>query len=143
MEAVTVGRERIDVEDRERSVGLPEAARMLGVHEHTVRRYVKSGEIPSTFIAGRYRIKVDDIHDYIEGKERTPLAGADPQTIKMIGLKSQRRGFGFPDVITVDTDELARRFREAYNTAKMNRGAAAARATQTVLQLAQASKNDE
>jgi|SRR5215207_735311 len=139
-----VGRERIDVEERERSVGLPEAARMLGVHEHTARRYVKSGEIPSTFIAGRYRIKVGDIQDYIEGKERSPLAGVEPQTIKMIGLESERRGFGLPEIITVDTDELARRFREAYNTAKMNRKAAAAHAAQTVLELAQqASKNDE
>jgi len=137
------GRERIHVEDRDRSVGLPEAARMLGVHEHTVRRYVKSGEIPSTFIAGRYRIKVGDIQDYLKGKARAPLAGADPQIIKMTGLDSERRGFGLPDIITVDTDELARRFREAYNTAKMNRGAAAARATQTVLELLQASKNDE
>src|SRR5215218_4047221 len=138
------GRERIHVEDRDRSVGLPEAARMLGVHEHTVRRYVKSGEIPSTFIAGRYRIKVGDIQDYLKGKERAPLAGADPQIIRMIGLQSERRGFGLPEVITIDTDALARRFREAYNTAKMNRGAAAARAAQTVLELAQqASKNNE
>jgi excisionase family DNA binding protein len=43
---------------------LPEAAHELGVSEKTVRRYVKSGELPASFIGGAYRISELDLKKF-------------------------------------------------------------------------------
>ena len=47
-----------------------ESARALHVHEKTIRRRIRSGEIPATWIPGRSgkegRIREEDIKKYIE-----------------------------------------------------------------------------
>ncbi len=47
-------------------VKLSVLARRLDVSEHTARRYVTSGRLPSSFIGGRYWVSEDDLSRYIE-----------------------------------------------------------------------------
>jgi excisionase family DNA binding protein len=53
--------ERKDVEPR--AVGLPEAARLLGVSQHTVRKHVRQKMIPSIRIGRRVLIPMQTIND--------------------------------------------------------------------------------
>ncbi len=51
---------------------IPEVARRLDVSEKTVRRYIKSGALPSTFIGGAYRVTEEDLEGYIRRAEVKP-----------------------------------------------------------------------
>jgi excisionase family DNA binding protein len=51
---------------------IPELARRLDVSEKTVRRYVKAGALPSTFIGGAYRVTEEDLKDFVRRAEVTP-----------------------------------------------------------------------
>jgi excisionase family DNA binding protein len=45
---------------------IPELARQLDVSEQTARRMVKDGRIPSVFVGGAYRVKEEDLRNYLE-----------------------------------------------------------------------------
>lgn len=48
-----------------------EIAQTLKVNIVTVRRWIKSGKLPATFLAKEYRIKKTDFDDFInKGKKR-------------------------------------------------------------------------
>lgn len=59
---------------------IPEVARRLDVSEKTARRYVKSGEIPSAFIAGTYRVSEEGLAEYLRSAEVKPGKGRAPNT---------------------------------------------------------------
>ncbi len=46
---------------------IPEVARRLDVSEKTARRYIRRGELPSTFIGGAYRVSEEDLASYQKG----------------------------------------------------------------------------
>ncbi len=46
---------------------IPEVARRLDVSEKTARRYIRSGELPSAFIGGAYRVSEEDLASYQKG----------------------------------------------------------------------------
>jgi excisionase family DNA binding protein len=45
---------------------LPNAAQRLGVSEKTVRRYIKSGALPSLFVGNAYRVHPDELDAFVE-----------------------------------------------------------------------------
>lgn len=45
---------------------LPEVAQRLNVSEKTVRRYVKAGVLPSSFIGNAYRVSEEAIDEYLQ-----------------------------------------------------------------------------
>lgn len=49
-----------------RFVGIGEAARRLGVSNDTIRRRIKSGELPATLFARAYRIELSDVDALID-----------------------------------------------------------------------------
>jgi excisionase family DNA binding protein len=51
---------------------LPEVARRLDVSEKTARRYVRSGELPSVFIGGAYRVSESDLAEFLERAKVDP-----------------------------------------------------------------------
>ncbi len=54
---------------------IPDAAQRLELSEKTVRRHVKSGELPSVFIGGVYRISEEGLEAFIESRRvEGPLA---------------------------------------------------------------------
>jgi excisionase family DNA binding protein len=56
---------------------IPEVAYKIGVSEKTARRYVKSGELPASFIGGAYRVSDADLEKFLEGARFKPgKAGA-------------------------------------------------------------------
>lgn len=56
--------------DEPRFLTLPEASRRVGLSIDTIRRRVKDGSIPSIFLAGKYRIRVDHLDAWAEGHTR-------------------------------------------------------------------------
>lgn len=46
---------------------IPEVARRLDISEKTARRYIRSGELPSAFIGGAYRVSEEDLASYKKG----------------------------------------------------------------------------
>jgi excisionase family DNA binding protein len=54
---------------------LPDVARRLDVSEKTARRYVKSGELPSVFIGGAYRVSEVDLEAFLSRARVTPGGG--------------------------------------------------------------------
>jgi excisionase family DNA binding protein len=48
---------------------LAEVADELGIAESTCRRYIKSGEIPSLFVGGRYRVRREVLDEYLRAAE--------------------------------------------------------------------------
>ncbi len=64
---------------------LPAVAEYLGVSLDTARRYVRRGEIPSTFIGGAYRVSEEDLQAFVEsrrskpGKGRAPVVSGPPE----------------------------------------------------------------
>ncbi len=51
---------------------LPEVAQRLGVSEKTARRYVKAGSIPSVFVGNAYRVREEDLEEYMRRAQVTP-----------------------------------------------------------------------
>lgn len=47
---------------------LPAVAEYLGISLDTARRYVKQGEIPSTFIGGAYRVQEEDLQAFVASR---------------------------------------------------------------------------
>jgi excisionase family DNA binding protein len=55
------------------TLSIPEAARLVGVSEKTVRRQVARGRFPHVRIGGRIRIPVDVVHRWLEEQARAGL----------------------------------------------------------------------
>jgi excisionase family DNA binding protein len=72
---------------------IPEVARRLDVSEKTVRRYIKSGELPSVFIGGAYRVSEEDLETFLDNARVTPGSGYPK------GPASPSREPSFNDVI--------------------------------------------
>ena len=51
---------------------LPQVARRLGVSEKTARRYIKAGTIPSAFVGNAYRVREEDVEEYMRQAQVTP-----------------------------------------------------------------------
>ncbi len=51
---------------------LPQVAHRLGVSERTARRYIKAGTIPSVFIGNAYRVREEDVEEYMRQAQVTP-----------------------------------------------------------------------
>jgi excisionase family DNA binding protein len=69
---------------------LSEVAQRLGISERTARRYVRSGEIPSVFVGGAYRVSEEDLASYLEGA-RVHVGGPEkPQAQVPFSLKWAR-----------------------------------------------------
>jgi excisionase family DNA binding protein len=47
---------------------LPEASRRTGVSIDTLRRKVRDGTIPGALLVGKYRIRVDHLDAWMEGR---------------------------------------------------------------------------
>jgi excisionase family DNA binding protein len=63
---------------------LMEVAHRLGISERTARRYVQRGELPSVYVGGSYRVRDEDLGEYLRRAEvkHTPNAEgpAGPET---------------------------------------------------------------
>lgn len=59
-------------------VGLTEAARALDCHRRTVRSYLRRGLLPGRLLAGRWKIRREDLEAFIEGALR-PIAPRSDQ----------------------------------------------------------------
>jgi excisionase family DNA binding protein len=60
---------------------LTEVAQELGISEPTARRYVKTGKLPSIYVGGRYRVRREDVEEFLQRAqvrpgENLPLGGA-------------------------------------------------------------------
>jgi excisionase family DNA binding protein len=51
---------------------LPEVAQRLDLSEKTVRRYVKAGVLPSVFIGNSYRVREEDLQEYLRRAKVEP-----------------------------------------------------------------------
>lgn len=49
-------------------ITIPQAALRVGVSADTIRRRVKSGELPASLFAGAYRIRIADLEEMV-GRE--------------------------------------------------------------------------
>jgi excisionase family DNA binding protein len=86
---------------------LPEVARRLDVSEKTARRYVKSGELPSVFIGGAYRVSEEDLEKFLSGAKVVPGGGypKDSASPSFNNVIDERRLSRFADAITATADE--------------------------------------
>jgi len=87
---------------------IPEVARQLDVSEPTVRRMVKSGNLPSVFVGGAYRVSETDLEKYLEdakvvpggdpGKAQSPLPEAEQRAVRqhegLVGLHESAARLG-------------------------------------------------
>ncbi len=55
---------------------IKEVAERLEVSPKTARKYIRNGTIPSSFIAGAYKVHRDDLERYLEEARVAPLAAA-------------------------------------------------------------------
>ena len=55
-----------------------EVGRELGLSEPTVRRYLKTGKIPSVFIGGRYRVRRSALEEFVRRSEVRPVGAQAP-----------------------------------------------------------------
>jgi len=69
------------------TIKIPELAQRLGVSEQTARRYVKSGELPSVFIGGAYRVSEADLEEYLRGARVQP-GDLDPKVTALPSSKT-------------------------------------------------------
>ncbi len=58
-------------------LGLTQAALVLGCHRRTARAYLRAGLFPGRLLAGRWKIRHEDLDAFIEG---TPPRRGDPGT---------------------------------------------------------------
>gem|GEM_PF-4203196 len=53
-------------------LGLTEAALVLNCHRRTVRAYIRAGLFPGRLLAGRWKIRREDLDTFIERALRAP-----------------------------------------------------------------------
>jgi excisionase family DNA binding protein len=75
---------------------LTEVAQELGISEPTARRYVKTGKLPSIYVGGRYRVRREDVEEFLKRArvrpgENLPLGGA-PSSSDEQARERVRRG---------------------------------------------------
>jgi excisionase family DNA binding protein len=58
-------------------LGLTEAAQVLGCHRRTVRAYLRAGLFPGRLLAGRWKIRREDLDAFLEA---APRAGGGERT---------------------------------------------------------------
>jgi excisionase family DNA binding protein len=63
----------------EEMLKIAEVGRELGLSEPTVRRYLKTGKIPSVFIGGRYRVRRSDLEEFVRRSEVKPAGAGGTQ----------------------------------------------------------------
>ncbi len=64
-------------------VELRAAAAELGVHYQTAYRWVRSGRLPATIVAGKYSVTRSDLDEFAERRIRpTPIATPSPQRLE-------------------------------------------------------------
>jgi excisionase family DNA binding protein len=51
-------RRRLDVDPADEKLGLPDAGRLLGVDQRTIRRYIAAGKLPAYRLAGGRVLRV-------------------------------------------------------------------------------------
>jgi excisionase family DNA binding protein len=92
---------------------LPDVARRLDVSEKTARRYVKSGELPSVFIGGAYRVSENDLEAFLSRAKVTPGVGypkgerrSSPEPSLFNGFTEERRSPMFLEAIATAADGL-------------------------------------
>lgn len=56
------------MENEKRWITIPEAAEMLALHGHTIRKYIAAGKLPAYRVAGRktIRLKLADVEALME-----------------------------------------------------------------------------
>lgn len=47
---------------------IPEAARLLGVSDDTIRRRIKAGLLPAILVAGKFRIRQADLDEMVRSE---------------------------------------------------------------------------
>ena len=62
----------------ERWLDVKEIVAMLRVHEQTVRRWIKQGELPAVLFGrkGGYRVRASDLDAFLEARAETGKAAA-------------------------------------------------------------------
>ena len=56
----------------EEYLSVAEIANQLHIHIETVRRWIKSGQLPAIEIGGRYRILKDDLQTFLNKHRKQP-----------------------------------------------------------------------
>ena len=46
---------------------VPEVAKRMKMNDETVRRYIRSGKLPASFVGGKYLIKDSEVNKMLEG----------------------------------------------------------------------------
>lgn len=59
-------------------------ADLLGVKEATVRRWIRDRELPAVLLRREWRVSMNHLEAFVDGRLRDHLAGQDPE-----GSKSQ------------------------------------------------------
>jgi helix-turn-helix protein len=59
--------------------GLTEAGLLLDCHRRTVRAYIRAGLLPGLFLAGRWKVRLEDLQTFIEAAARA-RNGLKPRT---------------------------------------------------------------
>ncbi len=84
---------------------LPEVAQRLGVSEKTARRYIKAGTIPSVFIGNAYRVREEDLEEYVRQAQVGAAGVANPKAEAPLSPEphsdegsGQRRRASLPDL---------------------------------------------
>ena len=72
------------VTEVESAVGVNEIAELLAVHPETVRRYAKTGEIPSFKVGNRFRFFPSEVREHLT-RPRDPWAVAGNTVAAQIG----------------------------------------------------------
>lgn len=86
--------ERGDSFQQEQLVSIATLARMLAVSRRTAQRIVKSGAIPAYRIGGGTRVRIADVHSYLQAnRSAVPVSASQesPQGLKgLLRLVSRR-----------------------------------------------------
>ena len=68
-------------------LGLTQAAQLLGCHRRTVRAYIRAGLLPGLFLAGRWKIRREDLEAFIEG---APRSRNESRTVAPVARSDER-----------------------------------------------------
>lgn len=92
---------------------IPEVARRLDVSEKTARRYIRSGELPSVFIGGAYRVSEEDLIGYQKGAIVKPEERTEPPKDRRRSLEEfLQEDVGHALLATLSREELRKGARE-------------------------------
>jgi excisionase family DNA binding protein len=72
-------------------LGLREVADELGMAEGTVRRYVKTGRLPSLFVGNRYKVRRAEVEKFLRQAEVRPGENVPKAGARLEGLEDLPR----------------------------------------------------